>query len=30
MIAFFRFAARNPMVAVADPLLPEGLGEGHH
>ncbi len=30
MLAFFRFAARNPMVAVADPLLPEAMGHGHH
>ena len=30
MMTFFRFAGRNPMVAVADPLLLDGLGEGAH
>lgn len=30
MLAFLRFAGKTPMVAVADPLLADGLGEGHH
>jgi hypothetical protein len=27
---FFRFAAKTPMVAIADPLLPQALSGGHH
>lgn len=30
LLAFFRFAGRNPMVAAADPLFAESLGEGAH
>jgi len=30
LASFFAFARRNPMVAVADPLLHESLAEAHH
>ncbi|MEY4632607.1 MAG: hypothetical protein RIQ81_2727 [Pseudomonadota bacterium] len=30
MLTFLRFAGKNPMVAVADPLFAESLADGHH